>query len=166
MIANELMVNEDEDSVYRRHLSNAVLEQMFSTIRERKAKPSFDDDVIDDLNEFMLDEENAHEMIDLLFEGISEVSFNPQVQTVELVDVLKLNDQPILNAIQKYCSEIIVTMGDLQQKQKSAKCRPKLAAGIKQKIKELKQRDPRPYKYEGDENDFNWWFGKLFPVNT
>ncbi|CAF1343933.1 unnamed protein product [Didymodactylos carnosus] len=128
---NELMVNEDEGSVYRRNLSGAVLEQMFSTIRERAAKSNIDDDVIDDLNEFMLDEKNAHEIIDLLFEGMSGVSLEPQVQTFELVDVLKLTDQPIINAIQKYCPEIMITMGDLQQKQKSAECRPKLAAGIK-----------------------------------
>ncbi|CAF4465880.1 unnamed protein product, partial [Didymodactylos carnosus] len=163
---NELTVDEDEADVYRRHLSDAALEQIFSTIRERAAETASDDFVIDDLNEFMADETNADEMTDSIFAGMAEVPLHPQVQIMEIARLPKLSAPPFLNAIQQYCPNIIVTMGDLQEKEKSALCRPKLAAGIKEKLTELKQRDPRPYKWQGGEPELDEWFGKLFPVNV
>ncbi|CAF1579979.1 unnamed protein product, partial [Didymodactylos carnosus] len=168
---NELTVDEDEAEadVYRRHLSIAALEQIFSTIRERAAEPSSDDFVIDDLNEFMADETITDEMIGSLFDGISESSstaLDPEVQNVEIADLPKLGLSPILNAIRESCPNIIVTVGDLEGKEKLATCRPKLVAAIKEKLTELKQRDPRPYKWQGNEAELNEWFGKLFPVNA
>ncbi|CAF0862650.1 unnamed protein product [Didymodactylos carnosus] len=163
---NELTVNEDEGGVYRLHLSDAIIEQIFSRIQERSAKSIFGAGVIDDLNEFMVDKKNANQMIDLLFKGMSRTPLDPQIQSYALTIMARLTEEPILNAIQKNCSEIMVKMGDLQQKQKIAKCHPKLVAGIKQKIKEFKRRDPRPYKYQGEKHEFDEWLGKLFPVNA
>ncbi|CAF1534491.1 unnamed protein product, partial [Didymodactylos carnosus] len=84
----------------------------------------------------------------------------------EIARFPKLSALPVLNAIQQYYPNIIVTMSDLQEKEKTATCRPKLVAGIKEKLIELKQRDSRPYKWQGDATELNEWFGKLFPVNA